>query len=96
MELEWTVIERRQPKLTRKGKAYELTEPKRERKLLKREIQSQIANIGTLMGFDKNLDLVGEESVKLNEMVWRIEIVCRRKTLFERETLLHDFWQCFI
>ena len=48
-------------------KAYRLNERKKERNKLKREIQSRIANIGTLMGLDKNLELVGEESVKLNE-----------------------------
>ena len=61
------VVERRQPKLTEKFKAYRLNERKKERNKLKREIQSRIANIGTLMGLDKNLELVGEESVKLNE-----------------------------
>jgi len=67
LELDRNVVERRQPKLTEKGKAYRLTERKRERNKLKREIQSRIANIGTLMGLDKNLELVGKESVKLNE-----------------------------
>ena len=55
------VVERRQPKLTEKFKAYRLNERKKERNKLKREIQSRIANIGTLMGLDKNLELVGEE-----------------------------------
>ena len=54
LESDRNVVERRQPKLTEKFK-------------LKREIQSRIANIGALMGLDKNLELVGEESVKLNE-----------------------------
>jgi len=67
LELDRNVIERRQPKLTEKGKAYRLSERKRERNKLKREIQSRIANIGTLMGLDENLELVGKESVKLNE-----------------------------
>ena len=67
LELDRNVIERRQPKLTEKGKAYRLSERKKERNKLKREIQSRIANIGTLMGLDKNLELVGKESVKLNE-----------------------------
>ena len=65
--MDWNVFERRQPKLTEKGKAYWLTERKRERNKLKREIQSRIANIGTLMRLDKTLELVGKESVKLNE-----------------------------
>ena len=55
LELDRNVVERRQPKLTEKGKAYRLTKRKRERNKLKREIQSRIANIGTLMGLDKNL-----------------------------------------
>ena len=67
LESDWNVVERRQPKLTEKFKAYRLNERKKERNKLKREIQSRIANIGTLMGLDKNLELVGEESVKLNE-----------------------------
>ena len=61
LESDRNVIERRQPKLTEKFKAYKLTERKKERNKLKREIQSRIANIGTLMGLDKNLELVGEE-----------------------------------
>ena len=67
LELDQNVIERRQPRLTEKGKAYRLTERKKERNKLKREIQSRIANIGTFMGLDKNLELVGEESLKLNQ-----------------------------
>ena len=66
LESDRNVVERRQPKLTEKFKAYRLYERKKERNKL-REIQSRIANIGTLMGLDKNLELVGEESVKLNE-----------------------------
>ena len=58
---------RRQPKLTEKGKAYQFTQKMRERKRLKREIGERIANIETLMELDKNLDIVNEESVKLNE-----------------------------
>ena len=50
LELDRNVIERRQPKLTEKGKAYRLSERKKERNKLKREIQSRIANIGTLIG----------------------------------------------
>ena len=67
LESDRNVIKKRQPKLTEKFKVYRLTERKKERNKLKREIQSRIANIGTLMGLDKNLELVGEESVKLNE-----------------------------
>ena len=67
LESDRNVIEKRQPKLTEKFKAYRLTERKKERSKLKKEIQSRIANIGTLMGLDKNLELVGDESVKLNE-----------------------------
>ena len=65
LESDRNVIKRRQPKLTEKFKAYRLTERKKERNKLKREIQSRIANIGILTGLDKNLELVGEESVKL-------------------------------
>jgi len=39
------------------------------------------------MGFDKNLDLVGEESVKLNEMVWEFEIICGRKSFLSVKPL---------
>lgn len=39
------------PKLTKKGKAYQLTERRRERNRLKREIQSRIANIEHLWEF---------------------------------------------
>ena len=67
LELNRNVIERRQPKLTETFKAYRFTELKKEINKLKREIQSRIANLGTLMGLDKNLELVGEESVKLKE-----------------------------
>jgi len=59
LDLDRTVIERRQPKLTEKGKAYRLAERRKDRNKLKREIQSRIANIETLMGLDKNLELVG-------------------------------------
>lgn len=72
------VIERRQPKLTEKGKAYRLNERKRERNQLKREIQSRIANIGTLMGLNKNLELDSKESVKLNECLKSLVIFMRR------------------
>ena len=66
LELDRTAIEKRQPKLTEKGKAYRpVTKRKRERNKLKREIQLWIANIGTLMGLDENLEQVGKESVKL-------------------------------
>ena len=67
LELDRNVIERRQPKLTEKGKTYQLTKQKRKRNKLKRDIQSRIANTGTLLGLDKNFELVGEESLKLNE-----------------------------
>jgi len=43
LELDRTVIERRQPKLTEKGKAYRLAEQRKDRNKLKREIQSRIA-----------------------------------------------------
>ena len=61
------VKEKRQPKLTEKGKAYRLSQNISERKKLKREIQTQIANIETLMGLDKNVELVSAETLKLNE-----------------------------
>ena len=61
------VKEKRQPKLTEKGKAYRLSQNISERKKLKREMQTQIANIETLMGLDKNVELVSAETLKLNE-----------------------------
>ena len=67
LEMDRTVIEKRQPKLTEKGKSYRLAGKKKERNKLKTEIQSRIANIGTLMGLDKNLELVREKTLKLNE-----------------------------
>ena len=60
LESDRNVVERRQPKLTERFKAYRLNERKKERNKLRKEIESRIANIGTL-------ELVGEESVKLNE-----------------------------
>ena len=36
---------------------------KKGKKQAQKRIQSRIATIGTLMGLDKNLELVGEESV---------------------------------
>lgn len=67
VDVDRTVVERRQPKLTEKGKAYQLTKGKRKRKKLKREIHSWIAVIGTLMGLHKNLEFINEESLKLND-----------------------------
>lgn len=71
MEQYQTVIERRQPKLTEKGKPYRLAERRKERNKLKRDMQSRIANIETLMGLDKNLELVSEESVKLHSQMFQ-------------------------
>ena len=69
------VMEKRKPKLTEKGKAYQFSQNIRERKNHKREIQTRIANFGTPMGMDKNLELVGEESMKLNtQFKWFSEI----------------------
>ena len=59
--------EKSQPKLTDKGKSYKLTQSTRERRRLKREIQTLMANIGALMGQDKNLKSVGEECKNLND-----------------------------
>ena len=78
MELDRNIIEIRRPKLAEKGKAYRLTERKRERNKPKTKIQSRIASIGTLMGLDKNLELVGEESLKLNECFKEFVIFMRR------------------
>lgn len=58
---------KRQPKLTEKGKSYRLTQNISERKKLIREMQTRMANIGTLMNFDKNAELVSAEVLKLNE-----------------------------
>lgn len=58
---------KRQPKLTEKGKSYRLTQNISERKKLIREMQIRMANIGTLMNFDKNAELVSAEVLKLNE-----------------------------
>ena len=49
---------KRQPKLTEKGKSYRLTQNITERKNLIRETQTRVANIGTLMNLDKNVELV--------------------------------------
>ena len=54
--------EKRQPKLTDKDKSYKLTQSTRER-----EIQTLMANIGALMGQDKNVKSVGEECKNLND-----------------------------
>ena len=58
---------KRQPKLTEKGKSYRLTQNITERKKLIRELQTRMANIGTLTNFDKNVELVSAEFLKLNE-----------------------------
>lgn len=58
LEQNQTVLERRQLKLTEKGKAYRLVGRTKVRKRLEGEVESLIANIGTLMGLDKNLVLV--------------------------------------
>ena len=58
---------KRQPKLTEKGKSYRLTQNISERRKLIREVQTRMANIGTLMNFDKNAELVIAEVLKLNE-----------------------------
>lgn len=57
------VKEKRQPK----GKSYKLTQSTREKRRLKREVQTLMANIGALMGQDKNLKSVGEECKNLND-----------------------------
>ena len=62
------VLELRQPKLTEKGRAYRLDEKKGQRNKLKREMKSKIANIIVFMGLDRNIELVGNESLKLNEL----------------------------
>lgn len=58
LELNRTDVERRQLKLTEKGKAHRLVERTKVRKWLEGEVQSLIDNIGTLMGLDKNLVVV--------------------------------------
>ena len=67
-ELDQTVIDKRPRKLTEKGKGYRLVQRKGERNKLKRKIQSQIANISTLLGHDKNLELISDLSIKLNDL----------------------------
>lgn len=67
-ELDQTVIDKRPRKLTEKGKGYRLVQRKGERNKLKRKIQSQIANISTLLGHDKNLELISDLSMKLNDL----------------------------
>ena len=67
-ELDQTVIDQRPQKLTEKGKGYRLVQRKGERNKLKRKIQSQIANISTLLGHDKNLELISDLSIKLNDL----------------------------
>ena len=61
------VDKKRQPKLTEKGKYYELVQFVRERKKLNREMQVQVANIEILMGVNNNFELVSQECIKLNE-----------------------------
>ena len=94
MESDQNVIERRQRKLTEKFKAYQLTERKKERNKLKREIQSRIANTGTLMGLDKNMELVGEESVKLNECLKSLVIGMRRYRNFSPKKNKYQTLKC--
>jgi len=65
---ELEIREKRQPRLTEKGKAYRLTELERQRKGSKREIQMQVYNIQALMGLDENLDQVSKEVVNLNTL----------------------------
>ena len=58
---------KRQPKLTENGKSYRLTQNITEGKKLIREMQTRMANIGTLMNLDKNVEQVSAEFFKLNE-----------------------------
>ena len=58
---------KRQSKLIEKGKSYRLTQNITERKKLIREMQTRMANIGTLMNLDENVELVSAECLKLNE-----------------------------
>ena len=62
-----SIGEKREHKLTEKGKSYKLARNVRERRRLKRETQAQIANIQTLMGLNRNLEKVSQECIKLNE-----------------------------
>ena len=66
--MDQTVIDKRPRKLTEKGKGYRLVQRKGERNKLKRKIQSQIANISKLLGHDKNLELISDLSIKLNDL----------------------------
>ena len=66
--LDAMVLERRQPKLTEKGRAYRLDGKKGQRTKLKREMKFKMANIIVLIGLDRNIELVGNESLKLNEL----------------------------
>lgn len=67
-ELDQTIIDKRPRKLTEKGKGYHLMQRKGERNKLKWKIQSQIANISMLLGHDKNLELISDLSIKLNDL----------------------------
>ena len=64
---------KREPKLTEKGKSYRLTQNITKRKKLTREMQTRMANIGTLMNFDKNVELVSAELLKLNQRLNALE-----------------------
>ena len=72
------VDNKKQPKLTDKGKFYKLAQFVRERKKLKREMQAHVANIEILMGLNKNFELVSQECIKLNERLSCLEIFVKR------------------
>ena len=55
------------PSQPKRGQACQLVERTEERKRPKKEIQSLIDSIGTLIRLDKNLELMNQESLKPNE-----------------------------
>ena len=59
-------LEKRQPKLSEKGKAYRLSELERQRKLKKRELQTLISNIRANMDNETNLQSVKQGMERLN------------------------------
>ena len=59
MDMEsWNRTRKETTQANRKGWAFRLVERTKVRKRLEGEVESLIANIGTLMGLDKNLVLV--------------------------------------
>lgn len=62
-------LDRRQRKLTEKGKSYRLTELRRQRTRSKREIEMRINSIESLMTLEENAMLVSREILNLNSLL---------------------------